>query len=137
MKVEEQAKHIPIPLSQTWDLSDKILGLKIFLIKIIQTTIQTDPMEFIRIMILSQFTPLFDDVTIPQLYCQYSEEKKTEFWNKWKHKFEPSVSHFARVYTNIDHNQIIQLEVFTYIEKLTSICLGPENVYPFLKACFL
>jgi len=137
MKVEELAKQIPIPLSKTWGISDQILGLKLYSMSIISQTLYQEPVQFIRFMTMTQFIPLFGELSLPQLECQYSELKMKQYSETWKAKLEVSITHFSELYHSIEDHHVRELEVFTYIEKLTAVCLGPENVFPFLKACFL
>jgi len=137
MKVEDIAKKAPIPLSQSWSQPDLILALKLYFLSLITHIITPHPNLFISKMVTLQFLPLFLGLDVPELGCSFSEEEVERFLRVWKGTLDEGVEHLEGIFLVIDDEHIRGLEVFTYLEKLTSIVLGPERVYPFFKGCFL
>jgi len=139
MKVEDVAKQAPIPFSQTWSTDELVLGLKLYSLTIVAHTItNNDAHQFLYNIITTLFSPIFSDIDVPlAIACDYSQNTIDQFLAKWTNKFEESLSTLVPLFHTIENQSIRELEVFTYLEKLVSICLGTKNVYPFLSACFL
>lgn len=138
MKVEEQLKAVPIPISKAWDHGTIVLGLKTYFNEIIKQVFPDSP-KLIHEMVELQFKPLFLDSKIPEKYqidCSLSEHPHLQTQIVLTQKIEDATNILKPILNQIEDVHIKQMEIFGFMEKIISICIGPNLIYPFLASCY-
>lgn len=91
-------------------------------------------------MIESQFSPIFKSIQIPthfQVSCRFQERDFFSLKPIQMKKIKEALNELVPLVMKIEEESIRELEVFGFLEKLVSMCIGSESLYPFLDACFL
>uniref|UniRef100_A0A6B2L6L0 JmjC domain-containing protein n=1 Tax=Arcella intermedia TaxID=1963864 RepID=A0A6B2L6L0_9EUKA len=135
MKIEKNYKNLPLPVSPTWSKEQIRVGLYMFFHSLLMDILKHElaAQFFVQKMIDLQFTPVFGDIHIEVLICGF--EGQYSFSKQSKEAIQQSAQIVAQQFSGIDNPYILELELFTYIEKATSVVLGAELVYPFLRDC--
>jgi len=136
MSLEDSLKSVMIPVSQNWDIKTRTWGLKSYFDQMFATVFPESP-DLINQMVALQMKPLIKSMDFPnKLNCEFLESDFQYLQATQLKKIHEAILQTVPLVETIEDKSVQEMELFGFIEKLVSICLGSNFVFPFFDACY-
>ena len=157
MALEERLKGVPIPLSTTWPLDQRLLVLSIALPRLAAAALpflssQEAAASYLRAMIRLQYSPLYSKTTMESevskgtlSFCKsFLQTDRERAASTWRRQLEDAEKFMTSSFSIVqpentersqDDRAVLELELFAFLEKLSSIVLPTDALHPFFANC--